>query len=151
MGKYPITAAALGIALAAQPLTEAAASVYAARELIWAKFASPSSFSMGLPTTAIGKGTGRVGHPGRAHIPAGAANLVGEERLPGGPSGLERSAVLVWPTMGATAVLRHDLCGCRARHFAYRCCRRLRPYRPHPDLCWYWADPYGETGYWDYC
>jgi hypothetical protein len=25
------------------------------------------------------------------------------------------------------------------------------PRRPHPDLCWYWADPYGNTGYWDYC
>jgi hypothetical protein len=44
-----------------------------------------------------------------------------------GSSGLERSAVLVWPSMGATAVLRHDLCGCRARHADYRCCRRLRP------------------------
>jgi hypothetical protein len=25
------------------------------------------------------------------------------------------------------------------------------PRRPHPDLCWYWADPYGNRGYWDYC
>jgi hypothetical protein len=25
------------------------------------------------------------------------------------------------------------------------------PPRPHPDLCWYWADPYGYRGYWDYC
>jgi hypothetical protein len=25
------------------------------------------------------------------------------------------------------------------------------PPRPHPDLCWYWADPYGSRGYWDYC
>jgi hypothetical protein len=25
------------------------------------------------------------------------------------------------------------------------------PRRPAPDLCWYWADPYGERGYWDYC
>ena len=42
---------------------------------------------MGLPTTAIGKDTGRVA-PGRAHIPAGAENLVGEERLPGGVLGV---------------------------------------------------------------
>ncbi len=27
----------------------------------------------------------------------------------------------------------------------------LVPPRPSPDLCWYWADPYGERGYWDYC
>ena len=20
-----------------------------------------------------------------------------------------------------------------------------------PNLCWYWADPYGNAGYWDYC
>ena len=44
-----------------------------------------------------------------------------------GSSGLDRSAVLVWPSMGATAVLRHDLCGCRARHADYRCCCWLRP------------------------
>ena len=25
------------------------------------------------------------------------------------------------------------------------------PPRPHPDLCWYWADPEGYRGYWDYC
>jgi hypothetical protein len=27
----------------------------------------------------------------------------------------------------------------------------LVPARPAPHLCWYWADPYGERGYWDYC
>jgi hypothetical protein len=25
------------------------------------------------------------------------------------------------------------------------------PVRPAPNLCWYWADPYGARGYWDYC
>lgn len=25
------------------------------------------------------------------------------------------------------------------------------PYAPDPNLCWYWADPYMERGYWDYC
>jgi len=25
------------------------------------------------------------------------------------------------------------------------------PPRPAPNLCWYWADPYGHRGYWDYC
>ena len=25
------------------------------------------------------------------------------------------------------------------------------PHRPAPDLCWYWADPYRNRGYWDYC
>jgi hypothetical protein len=25
------------------------------------------------------------------------------------------------------------------------------PPRPRPDLCWYWADPEGTRGYWDYC
>ena len=25
------------------------------------------------------------------------------------------------------------------------------PPRPAPNLCWYWADPYGRRGYWDYC
>jgi hypothetical protein len=23
--------------------------------------------------------------------------------------------------------------------------------RPAPNLCWYWADPAGYRGYWDYC
>jgi len=27
----------------------------------------------------------------------------------------------------------------------------LVPRRPAPDLCWYWADPYRNRGYWDYC
>jgi hypothetical protein len=27
----------------------------------------------------------------------------------------------------------------------------LVPPRPRPDLCWYWADPYRNRGYWDYC
>ena len=25
------------------------------------------------------------------------------------------------------------------------------PPRPAPNLCWYWADPDGVQGYWDYC
>jgi hypothetical protein len=25
------------------------------------------------------------------------------------------------------------------------------PRQPAPDLCWYWADPYQESGYWGYC
>ena len=25
------------------------------------------------------------------------------------------------------------------------------PPRPAPNLCWYWADPDGAQGYWDYC
>ena len=25
------------------------------------------------------------------------------------------------------------------------------PVRPAPNLCWYWADPYRNRGYWDYC
>jgi hypothetical protein len=25
------------------------------------------------------------------------------------------------------------------------------PPRPAPNLCWYWADPYQNRGYWDYC
>jgi hypothetical protein len=25
------------------------------------------------------------------------------------------------------------------------------PYAPQPNLCWYWADPYMNRGYWDYC
>jgi hypothetical protein len=25
------------------------------------------------------------------------------------------------------------------------------PYAPQPYLCWYWADPYMQQGYWDYC
>ena len=27
----------------------------------------------------------------------------------------------------------------------------LVPPRPAPNLCWYWADPYRNRGYWDYC
>jgi hypothetical protein len=27
----------------------------------------------------------------------------------------------------------------------------LVPPRPAPNVCWYWADPYRNRGYWDYC
>lgn len=27
----------------------------------------------------------------------------------------------------------------------------IPPPPPNPGLCWYWADPYGYRGYWDYC
>ncbi len=27
----------------------------------------------------------------------------------------------------------------------------IAPPPPNPGLCWYWADPYGYRGYWDYC
>lgn len=29
--------------------------------------------------------------------------------------------------------------------------RGVPPRPPSPDLCWFWSDPYQETGYWDYC
>jgi hypothetical protein len=27
----------------------------------------------------------------------------------------------------------------------------IAPPPPNPGLCWYWSDPYGYRGYWDYC
>jgi hypothetical protein len=27
----------------------------------------------------------------------------------------------------------------------------VAPVAPAPGLCWYWSDPYGYRGYWDYC
>jgi hypothetical protein len=27
----------------------------------------------------------------------------------------------------------------------------VAPPPPRPGLCWYWSDPYGYRGYWDYC
>jgi hypothetical protein len=27
----------------------------------------------------------------------------------------------------------------------------VAPPPPNPGLCWYWSDPYGYRGYWDYC
>jgi len=27
----------------------------------------------------------------------------------------------------------------------------IAPPPPAPGLCWYWSDPYGYRGYWDYC
>jgi hypothetical protein len=27
----------------------------------------------------------------------------------------------------------------------------VAPPAPNPGLCWYWSDPYGYRGYWDYC
>ena len=107
---------------------------------------------MEVPRAADHRAIGRVRLLARGHIPVGADNLVGEVR----PAGV----VLL---VGAAGPIGTAAPGCDAPYygtiFAGVALGTLItvaavgyvPPRPHPDLCWYWADPYGQTGYWDYC
>jgi hypothetical protein len=78
-----------------------------------------------------------------AYITAGGENRDDEERL----YGMGRVDRLADPIgMGVPGCDgRISAPSSRASHSGSRV-------RPTPSaLCWYWADPFGETGYWDYC
>ena len=152
MGKYPITAAALGIALAAQPLTEAAASVYAGRELTLGQSRQPQLIQYGAPDNRNWQGhkprgtPGPRAHPGWRGEPGwrGAPAWRGPQGFSGRPYWYGRPWVRrpYYGTIFAGVALGTLITVAAVGYV---------PSRPHPDLCWYWADPYGETGYWDYC
>src|SRR5262245_49419583 len=68
MGKHPITAAALGLVLAAQPLTEAVGSVYAAPRLAHGPVRHSELVQYGAPDNRNWQGQRPRGNPGpRAH------------------------------------------------------------------------------------
>ena len=65
--------------------------------------------------------------------------------LAGSPP-LARPALLVWPSVGSAIVA-----GVAVGTLITVAAIGAVPPRPAPNLCWYWADPYGRRGYWDYC
>ena len=153
MGKYPITAAALGIALAAQPLTEAAASVYATRGLTLGQVRQSEPIQYGAaPDNRNWQGHRSRGTPGpRAH-----PGWRGEPGWRGAPAWRGPRGWSGRPYWYGRPWVRRPYYGTIFAGVALGTLITVAavgyvPPRPHPDLCWYWSDPYGETGYWDYC
>ena len=145
MGKYLIMGAALGIVLAAQPLTEAAASVYTARELTLGQ-SHPELIQYGAPKNRNWQGHRPRAYPGWRGEPGwrGAPAWRGPRSWSGRPYWYGRPWVRrpYYGTIFAGVALGTLITVAAVGYV---------PPRPHPDLCWYWANPEGETGYWDYC
>jgi hypothetical protein len=150
MKKHAMTAAALGFVLVAQPLADAGAAVYTERPLTgWQPSqAGPIQFGEarrhGTPDGRRAPGPhaypGWRGDPGWRGAPAwrGPRGWTGRPYWSGRP----------WvrrPYYGTiiAGVALGTLITVAAVGYV--------PQRPAPNLCWYWADPYGNTGYWDYC
>ena len=64
---------------------------------------------------------------------------------------LDRQALLVRASVGAATVLGTIIAGVALGTLITVAAVGYVPPRPAPNLCWYWADPYGNRGYWDYC
>jgi hypothetical protein len=152
MGGYLIVAATLGIVLAAQPLTEAAASVTALQKLTASRSRPAEPIQYGDPEGRRPPGHERRAAPGPRAYPGwrGEPGWRGAPawRGPPGWSGRPYWYGRPWvrrPHYGTifAGVALGTIISVAAIGYV--------PPRPHPDLCWYWADPYGETGYWDYC
>lgn len=146
-------AAALGFALAAQPLSEASAAVYAAQDLSGsqARQAEPIQYG-GVPDGHKPPRPGPRAAPGPHAYPGwrGGPGWRGAPawRGPSGWSGRPYWSGRPWarrPYYGTifAGVALGTLITVAAVGYV--------PPRPHPSLCWYWADPYGSRGYWDYC
>jgi hypothetical protein len=144
MKKRPITAAALAVFFSASPLAEASAATYAqgplasrpAGQIEWIQFWAPGH----RRPPGVRAYPGWRGQPGWRGAPAwrGPPGWVGRPYWYGRPwvrrpyYGTIVAGVALGTLITVAAV-------------------GLVPPRPAPNLCWYWADPYGERGYWDYC
>jgi hypothetical protein len=142
------TAAALGLVLAAQPLSDVSAAVYAKKAplgetpLIQQVQAPAGRPWHGRP----GPGPGPRRFPGWNGGPGwhGAAPWRGPAGWAGRPYWFGRPWV-ARPYYGTI------IAGVALGTIVTVAAVGLVPVRPAPNLCWYWADPYGNQGYWDYC
>src|SRR6478672_2162137 len=150
--KHSIATLALSIVLVVQPMTEAGASVYG-RHLVEGQ-ARLAQTVQGGPDWRAGHhrapdwrgGAGPRAYPGWRGGPGwrGAAPWRGPAGWTGKPYWYGRP----WaprPYYGTiiAGVALGTLITVAAVGYV--------PTRPAPNLCWYWADPYGNRGYWDYC
>jgi hypothetical protein len=94
-------------------------------------------------------GVGRVGAVGVRRVGVGA---VGVRRVGVGAVGVRRGAAVVgyrrWvrrPYFGTVVG------GIVLGSIVTAAVVGTAPVAPAPGLCWYWADPSGTRGYWDYC
>ena len=150
MFKNSMVAAVMGLTLAAQPVADASAAVYAVQNVPRAQYVAVELVQFGPDQRPHGPGPrvapgpraypGWKGQPGWQGAPAwrGPPGWAGRPYWYGRPwvrrpyygtifAGVALGTLITVAAVGAV------------------------PPRPHPNLCWYWADPYGTSGYWDYC
>lgn len=94
-------------------------------------------------------GVGRVGAVGVRRVGVGA---VGVRRVGVGAVGVRRGAAVV----GYRPSVRRPYFGTVVGGIVLgsivtAAVVGTTPVAPAPGLCWYWADPSGTRGYWDYC
>ena len=166
MLKYPMTAAALAITMVAHPLTEVAAAAYGGLN-------RPDSQNRQVETIQYGpdghrhrghrgdgergpRGDDHRGHRGDGRGPRDYHGWRGEPGWRGAPAWHGPRGWAGRPYWYGRPWVRRPYYGTIFAGVALGTLITVAavgyvPHRPHPDLCWYWADPFGETGYWDYC
>jgi len=138
MRKHLVMTSALGVVLAVQPITEAAAAIYAARNLRTAQVLKVEQIQYAPGVRVYNGWRGQPGWRGAAPAWRGPSGWAGRPYWYGRAwaprsyygtifAGVALGTLVTVAAIGAV------------------------PPRPHPSLCWYWADPYGYRGYWDYC
>ena len=149
MNKRHLTSAAVWIALVAHPVSEAAAGAYVAQNapFAWSRQAVTIQFAPDKPWRPgphVGPGP-RV-YPGWRGQPGwrGAGAWRGPPGWAGRPYWFGRPWVRR-PYYGTI------IAGVALGTLITVAAIGAVPPRPRPDLCWYWADPEGSRGYWDYC
>jgi len=145
MRKHVLVSAALGIAFAAQPVIEAKTAAYAAQVLVQerARLPEPAQYGGGPHPHRY---PGPHAYPGWRGQPGwrGAPVWRGPPGWSGRPYWYGRPWVRrpYYGTIIAGVALGTIITVAAVGYV---------PPRPAPNLCWYWADPYGNQGYWDYC
>jgi len=150
MDKHPILAAALGVALAAYPQTQTVADVRGAQNLATAQIFKVEPIQYG-PDHRWNGGP-RHGGPGPRAYPGwrGQPGWQGA-RAWRGPPGWAGKPYWYGRPWVARPYYGTIIAGVALGTLVTVAAIGAVPPRPHPDLCWYWADPYGYRGYWDYC
>jgi hypothetical protein len=154
MTKHAMTAALLAIALTAQPMSTASANFYARGAIAGDQGRLAERAQAGQTGWQHGQGphvNGRVGprpggYPGWRGGPGwrGAAPWHGPAGWAGRPYWFGRP----W---GPRPYYGTIIAGVALGTLITVAAVGYVPPRPAPNLCWYWADPYGNRGYWDYC
>lgn len=144
----PLTAAALGVALMAQSLTQAEAAAYAGAvaKAHAADSVEFAQFGGRVPDWRHGPGP----------RPRDFRGWRGEPRWKGAPAWHGPRGWAGRPYWFGRPWVRRPYYGTVIAGVALGTLITVAaigyvPPRPAPNLCWYWADPYGERGYWDYC
>jgi hypothetical protein len=154
MTKHAMTAALLAIALSAQPVTTASAAFYAKGAFTGNQARLAEPIQAGNPNWRHGPGP----HVGRGNAP-GPRAYPGWRGGPGwrgaapwrGPVGWTGRPYWYGRPWGPRPYYGTIIAGVALGTLITVAAIGYVPPRPAPNLCWYWADPYGNRGYWDYC